>query len=71
MLSSDSLSSSHPPLALLQRQAPSVLLGLEQLDALTASEWGRHAAQPTRTLKVQARLQAPAHPPASPSPALS
>ena len=48
-----------------------MLLGLEQLDALTASEWGRHAAQPTRTLKVQARLQAPAHPPASPSPALS
>ena len=40
----------------LQRLAPSVLLGLESLDALTCSEWGRDAATPTRTLKVSLAL---------------
>ena len=40
----------------LQRLAPSVLLGLESLDALSCSEWGRDAATPTRTLQVSLAL---------------
>jgi hypothetical protein len=40
----------------LQRLAPSVLLGLESLDALTCSEWARDADTPTRTLKVSLAL---------------
>ena len=40
----------------LQRLAPSVLLGLESIDALTCSEWGRDSATPTRTLQVSLAL---------------
>ena len=43
----------------LQRLAPTVLLGLESLDELSCSEWGRDAAAPTRTLKVS--LAPPQH----------